>query len=131
MPSEVESPMWTTALQEERRPAAPADRPGRVLPEGEGPVAGLRTALGSRPGLAAALLLADGRPDAGLGGEGRAEPAASEEGPPLGPGAGKAPVRPTHATTSTPAVPAAAATPAPRPGRGSGGPRAPGRNPRG
>src|SRR5260221_14740463 len=114
--------MWTTALQEERRPDAPADRPGRVLPEGEGPVAGLRTALGSRPGLAAALLLAEGPLDAGLGGEGTAEPAASEEAPPLGPGAGKAPGMPTHATTSTPAVPVAPARPATRAGAGSGGP---------
>src|SRR5258708_4995237 len=81
MPSDVESPMWTTARQEVRNPDAAADVPGLALPGGQRAAAGLLAAACFRPVLAGALL-AEVRP----GGEGRLAPPA-REAPPVGGGA--------------------------------------------
>src|ERR1700730_8936373 len=115
MPSEVESPMWTTARQEVRSPHAPAETPGDAPPDGGGPAPGWPASEDFRPALATGARLAEVPPGAALGGEGRVEPAAREvEPPPAARGAGTAPLRPAQATTRTPAVPVAAARPAAR-----------------
>src|SRR5260370_5016052 len=125
MPSEVESPIWTTGRQEVRSPDAPGEPPVDAPPDGERPAAGWPAAEGFRPVLAAWARLADVPPDVPLGGDGRVEPAAREaEPPPAGLGAGTAPLRPAQATTSTPAVPGAPARPAgPAGGEGRARPR--------
>src|SRR5260221_968084 len=111
MPSDVESPMWTTARQEVRNPDAAADVPGLALPGGQRAAAGLLAAACFRPVLAGALL-AEVRP----GGEGRLAPAAREAPPVAAAGDAMTPLRPAQATTSTPALPVAVARPTARPG---------------
>src|SRR5260370_8516567 len=134
MPSEVESPIWTTGRQEVRSPDAPGEPPVDAPPDGERPAAGWPAAEGFRPVLAAWARLADVPPDVPLGGDGRVEPAAREaEPPPAGLGAGTAPLRPAQATTSTPAEPVAPARPPARAGEEGwvrrGGQRAPPQSP--
>src|SRR5258708_24089194 len=116
MPSDVESPMWTTARQEVRNPDAAADVPGLALPGGQRAAAGLLAAACFRPVLAGGLL-AEGRP----GGEGRPAPPAREAPPPAAAGGAGTPPRPAPAPTHTPPPPAAAARPAAPPPRGGRG----------
>src|SRR5260370_40759623 len=88
MPSEVESPMWTTVRQEVRSPEAPAETPGDAPPDGEGPAAGRPATEDFRPALVAGARPAAGPPGAALGGAGRGEPAAGGvERPPAAAGA--------------------------------------------
>src|SRR5258708_26409065 len=113
MPSDVESPMWTTARQEVRNPDAAADVPGLALPGGQRAAAGLLAAACFRPVLAGALL-AGVRP----GGEGRLAPPAGEAPPAAAARGAMTPLRPAPATTPTPPPPVAAARPTAPPGAG-------------